>query len=188
MLARGPSTASAQAHAQRSLQRPKAFGCHVRERRTPAAAQVYESLARSGEVSEQELAYFDPEGGEDLLYGLRFLAIAQRPALARYMVAERMDASARPARRSPPLPACGGRTICCGSRRLPYQLCRGRAAAVAGLTVCRVRRMALAHALGGTAAAVCQAARRQCQAGSGSPCRRLARLSVGHASNAAPGA
>jgi len=106
MLARGPSTASAQAHAQRSLQRPKAFGCHVRERRTPAAAQVYESLARSGEVSEQELAYFDPEGGEDLLYGLRFLAIAQRPALARYMVAERMDPSGPP---SPPSPPSGER-------------------------------------------------------------------------------
>jgi len=192
MLARGPSTASAQAHAQRSLQRPKAFGCHVRERRTPAAAQVYESLARSGEVSEQELAYFDPEGGEDLLYGLRFLAIAQRPALARYMVAERMDASGPP---PPPPPlrasglACGGRTISCGSRRLPCQLRRGRAAAVARPKVCQASRAALALALGYAAAAVCQAARRQSQAGSGSPCRRLALPALGHAtwSDAAQG-
>jgi len=85
--------------------------------------------------------------------------------------------------------ACGGMTISCGSRRLPCQLRRGRAAAVARPKVCQASRAALAHALGYAAAAVCQAARRQSQAGSGSPCRRLALPALGHAtwSDAAQG-
>ncbi|KAK9839810.1 hypothetical protein WJX81_003436 [Elliptochloris bilobata] len=55
--------------------------------------QVYESLARSGEVPPDEMAYFDPEGGEDLLYGLRFLPIDKRPAIARFIVERQMDAA-----------------------------------------------------------------------------------------------
>lgn len=58
--------------------------------------QVYESLARSGEVPAEELAYFDAEGGEELLYGMRFLAIDKRPAIARFLVVRQMDAAARP--------------------------------------------------------------------------------------------
>ena len=69
--------------------------------------QVYESLACSGEVPEGELAFFDAEGGEDLLYGLRYLAIEKRPPIARFIVERQMDAPARPS----PLPgAC--RTEC----------------------------------------------------------------------------
>ena len=58
--------------------------------------QVYESLARSGEVPPEELAYFDPEGGEDLLYGMRFLPIAARPPIARFIVERKMDGPVRP--------------------------------------------------------------------------------------------
>lgn len=59
-------------------------------------SQVYESLARSGEVPLEELAYFDPEGGEDLLYGMRFLPIAARPPIARFIVKRKMDGPVRP--------------------------------------------------------------------------------------------
>ena len=57
---------------------------------------MYESLARSGEVPPEELAYFDPEGGEDLLYGMRFLPTAARPPIARFIVERKMDGPARP--------------------------------------------------------------------------------------------
>ena len=66
---------------------------------------MYESLARSGEVPAGELAYFDAEGGEELLYGLRFLAIEKRPPIARFLVERQMDAAARP---STLLPFCLG--------------------------------------------------------------------------------
>ena len=57
---------------------------------------MYESLARSGEVPAEELAFFDAEGGEEVLYGLRFLAIDKRPPIARFMVERQMDPAARP--------------------------------------------------------------------------------------------
>lgn len=79
---------------------------HIRER--GLLHQVYESLARSGEVPEEELAYFDAEGGEDLLYSLRFLAIDKRPPIARFIVERQMDAAARPSA----VPTASG-TVCC---------------------------------------------------------------------------
>ena len=47
---------------------------------------MYESIKKSGELSEAELAHFDGEGGDDLLYELRFLSIKQRTQAAGYIV------------------------------------------------------------------------------------------------------
>ncbi len=52
---------------------------------------VYKSLKKSGEMSEQSLAYFDQEGGERLLHELRFLSVEQRVAAAIYIVEQQMD-------------------------------------------------------------------------------------------------
>ncbi|GAB4818970.1 hypothetical protein N2152v2_006016 [Parachlorella kessleri] len=51
-----------------------------------AAEQVYESVKKSGELSGAELAHFDGEGGEELLYELRLLSIKQRTQAAAYIV------------------------------------------------------------------------------------------------------
>jgi hypothetical protein len=59
------------------------------ERRTQnvwnTAAQVYESIKASGQLSAAELAHFDAEG-EDLLHELRFLSVRQRTPVAAYVV------------------------------------------------------------------------------------------------------
>ena len=52
---------------------------------------VYKSLEKSGEMSEQSLAYFDQEGGERLLHELRFLSVEQRVSTASYIVEQQMD-------------------------------------------------------------------------------------------------
>lgn len=57
-----------------------------------AAEQVYESVKRSGEMDEAMLAYFDVEGGEALLYELRFLSIRQRTQAAIYIVTNDLSA------------------------------------------------------------------------------------------------
>ena len=63
-------------------------------------AQVYDSLAKEGSgFPPQKLAYFDVEGGEDLLHEMRFLAVAARPASAEYIVDGGLDAVVRLFRR-----------------------------------------------------------------------------------------
>ncbi len=55
--------------------------------------QVYESLAKAEDFPAEKLAYFDVEGGEDLLHEMRFLPVAARPAAAEYIVDNGLDAT-----------------------------------------------------------------------------------------------
>ena len=55
--------------------------------------QVYDSLGKAEEFPAEKLAYFDVEGGEDLLHEMRFLPVAARPAVAEYIVDNGLDAT-----------------------------------------------------------------------------------------------
>jgi hypothetical protein len=59
--------------------------------------QVYESLAKSGELPEEKLRYFDAEGAEFLLYEYRFLTVPRRIAAAEYIVDNQLDKQVRAA-------------------------------------------------------------------------------------------
>lgn len=49
-------------------------------------------MKKSGELSPYALAYFDGEGGEMLLYELRFLSIRQRAQAAQYIADNELSA------------------------------------------------------------------------------------------------
>ena len=57
-----------------------------------ATMQVYDSLMKSGEMSESDLAYFNVREGANLLYELRFVPLSARPASALYMKEKDMNA------------------------------------------------------------------------------------------------
>ncbi len=52
---------------------------------------MYESLRKSGELSESQMAYFDREDGAELLYEMRLLSVTSRPTLAAYIADEELD-------------------------------------------------------------------------------------------------
>jgi len=59
-----------------------------------SAAQIYEALSKSGDVSESVLSHFDLSGGEYLMYELRFLTNQQRKAAVAYIADQNLDAAA----------------------------------------------------------------------------------------------
>lgn len=94
--------------------------------------QVYESVRKSGELPPNLLAHFDGEGGESLLYELRFLSIRQRVQAARYIAEEDLTAQVGPRQRHAHSPSalllalCG----CCWARELRAGTTRGGCVAV----------------------------------------------------------
>ena len=62
-------------------------------RPTALLPQVYESVSKSGQLSEAELALFDEPETEQLLYELRFLSVQQRVPAAAYVAAEQLSQS-----------------------------------------------------------------------------------------------
>lgn len=47
--------------------------------------QVYDSLKKSGEIDDSDLAHFNGKDGAALLYELRFVPLTVRPPAALYM-------------------------------------------------------------------------------------------------------
>ena len=56
--------------------------------------QVHASLSKSGEIEPAALQYFDQEDSDLLLYELRFLELAVRPAAATYVAKQELNAQA----------------------------------------------------------------------------------------------
>lgn len=63
----------------------------VEMRQTNDTLQVYESLKRSGELSEEQMSYFDREDGAELLYEMRLLSVAARPTTAVYIADQQLS-------------------------------------------------------------------------------------------------
>lgn len=61
----------------------------------PPPCQVYESVKKGGELSPAEMEIFDSEGGEYLLYELRFLSIKQRSQAAKYIAQNELSPQVR---------------------------------------------------------------------------------------------
>ena len=57
--------------------------------------QVYQSLKKSGECSPITIKYFDVEGGDLLLYELRFLSAELRASAAKYIADGQLEPQVR---------------------------------------------------------------------------------------------
>jgi hypothetical protein len=58
---------------------------------TAIPSQVYESLRQAGDVPEETLEYFTQDGGDALVYELRFLAVENRSDPACYIANNQLD-------------------------------------------------------------------------------------------------
>lgn len=63
----------------------------VQQNRWATAASVYESLRQAGDVPEETLEYFTQDGGDALVYELRFLAVENRSDPACYIANNQLD-------------------------------------------------------------------------------------------------
>lgn len=103
---------------------PTVLMCSSRGGHSPALdplPQVYDSLKQGAGVAEEVLDHFSRQGGQHLLYELRFLSVQRRAAPAMYIAENGLDQRVRLATTHPEM-CCTGATIYIGQSGLEQRV------------------------------------------------------------------